>query len=91
MPNDSADIVRRLMQAANNAGNNETVEEANFSEVIRATRQSLRRHEGVSNRGRKRKRTFKKRVVLIKLAHADFFPSNAELAFIKRRGLGKFD
>lgn len=85
-----SDIVQRLIRAANNAGNNETEEEVNFSAVIRGTRQSFRRHEVVSSRGRKRKQTLQKRVVLLKLAHADFFPSNAELKFIKQRGLGKF-
>ncbi|XP_025833281.1 uncharacterized protein LOC112905330 [Agrilus planipennis] len=86
-------IASRLLQAAENVSHEETAEEKNFTSLVRDTRRCFRRNEVASSpsRGRKRKRTFKKKVVLMKLAHADFFPSNSELKFLKQRGLGEPD
>ncbi|CAH0552833.1 unnamed protein product [Brassicogethes aeneus] len=77
-----------------------TVEERNFTSLLSETRQHFRRNSSgrstrtsspTSGRGRKRRTSFKKKVILIKLAHADFCPSNTELKFLRERGLGMAD
>lgn len=83
------EISDRLLRIAASASNEATQEERNFSSVVALTRRNFRRNNASSPRkGRKRNRTFKRKVVLMKLAHADFFPSNVELKFLKQRGLG---
>lgn len=84
------EIASRLLRLAATASSETTLEERNFSNLITATRRNFRRSNVTASprRSRKRKHTFKRKVVLMKLAHADFFPSNAELKFLKQRGLG---
>lgn len=80
-------IAHRLIQIAANASRQSTSEERNFSSLIQSTRRNFRRQEitATPRRGRKRLRTFKKQVVLMKLSNADFFPSKPELKFLKQR------
>lgn len=83
------EIANRLLTIAANAANKSTQEEQDFSSLVQATRRNFRRNLTPSpRRGRKRKTTFKRKLVLMKLAHADFFPTNAELKYLKQRGLG---
>ena len=88
MSNDE-NIAQRLIQIAANA-TQVTSEERNFSSLLQSTRRNFRRQELTPSprRGRKRQRSFKRIVVLMKLSNADFFPSKPELNFLKQRGLG---
>lgn len=83
-------IAHRLIQIAANASSQITSEERNFSSLIQSTRRNFRRQEltFTPRRGRKRKKIFKRKVVLMKLSNADFFPSKPELKFLKQRRLG---
>lgn len=92
---DDSDIARSLLVAACHASSGPTPEERDYdyATLLRSTRQNFRRPDPAvapTPRGRKRKRSFKKKVVLLKLAHAEFYPCNAELRYLKERGLGIF-
>jgi len=87
---DEREIANRLLMIATSACSELTQEEQDFSSLVTATRRSFKRNNVISSpcKGRKKKATFKRKVILMKLAHADFFPSNTELKFLKQRGLG---
>lgn len=84
------EIASRLLRVASNAANQVTEEERSFTSLVAATRRNFRRSldSNLSTRGRKPRRSYKKRIVLLKLANADFFPTNSELKFLRQRGLG---
>ncbi|CAH0560535.1 unnamed protein product [Brassicogethes aeneus] len=83
-----SEIATRLIRAAANVLE-PTPEERTLSSLISQTRMSFRRNCVDNKRGRKRKSSFHKKVTLLKLAHADFYPTTAELKFLKERGLGE--
>lgn len=74
------DIADRLLRIAADAGSAQTREERDFSSLLHATRRNFRRGEE-SAVGRKKKDSFKRKVILLKLAHADFFPPMGSCVF----------
>ncbi|CAH1113826.1 unnamed protein product [Psylliodes chrysocephalus] len=90
---EAATVAARILQAANNVAVTPTREEDSeneFQSLLTTTRQSFRRRDSgtTPSRGRKRSRTFTRKVFIMRLANANFFPGKKEQQFLKDRGLG---
>ncbi|KAF5297523.1 hypothetical protein FQR65_LT19708 [Abscondita terminalis] len=88
---DPRQVISSVLRAANSAAQTATNEENNFETLLNETRSAFRRRESGTPRGRKRKDYFSKKIVVLKLANADFLPGNAEQKYLKERGLGQSD